>query len=109
MFGCYRKGEANDPETYVAAITATLARYPEDVIISVTHPASGLPVKQNFLPTVKEVFDACEELLGPRKRKAELDRAREKQFAELAEFDRLNPNYDEMMGLKKTQSPKPAF
>jgi hypothetical protein len=46
LLGCYRTGEANDPETYVAAITATLARYSEAIITEVTHPATGLPVAQ---------------------------------------------------------------
>jgi hypothetical protein len=45
----------------VAAITAVLARYPENVMTDVTHPATGLPKKKGWLPTVKEVFDACEE------------------------------------------------
>jgi hypothetical protein len=61
LLGCYRTGEANDPETYVTAIMAVLARYPEQVITDVTHPATGLPKKKGWLPTVKEVFDACEE------------------------------------------------
>lgn len=59
LFGCYRTGDANDPETYVAAITAVLARYPEDIITQVTHPVTGLPHTKNWLPTVKEVADAC--------------------------------------------------
>lgn len=45
----------------MAAITAILARYPEQVITEVTHPATGLPKKKGWLPTVKEVSDACEE------------------------------------------------
>jgi hypothetical protein len=45
----------------VTAIMAVLARYPEQVITDVTHPATGLPKKKGWLPTVKEVFDACEE------------------------------------------------
>lgn len=59
LFGCYRTGDANDPETYVAAITAVLAHYPEDVITQVTHPVTGLPHTKSWLPTVKEVTDAC--------------------------------------------------
>lgn len=59
LFGCYRTGDANDPETYVAAITAVLARYPEDIITQVTHPVTGLPHTKSWLPTVKEVADAC--------------------------------------------------
>ena len=82
MFGCYRKGDANDPETYVAAITATLARYPEDVILKVTHPASGLPIEKNFLPTVAEVYRACEAEMAPRKRDLERRARRDRQLAE---------------------------
>jgi hypothetical protein len=65
LLGCYRTGEANDPETYVAAITAVLAKYPREVITSVTHPVTGLPSKKGWLPTVKEVNDACSEAFTP--------------------------------------------
>jgi hypothetical protein len=59
MFGCYRRGEANDPETYTAAIGAVLSEFDRDVIEYVTDPRSGLPSSCDFLPTVKEVKDAC--------------------------------------------------
>jgi hypothetical protein len=59
LFGCYRTGDANDPQTYVAAVTAVLARFPEDIITQVTHPVTGLPHLKSWLPTVKEVTDAC--------------------------------------------------
>lgn len=88
LFGCYRKGEANDPDTYVAAITAVLSRYPRDVIRTVTHPAKGLPVRTNFLPTVKEVFDACEEIEQPRREAEARKKRTEKQIAERAELER---------------------
>jgi hypothetical protein len=88
MFGCYRKGDANDPDTYVAAITATLARYPEDVIRDVTHPATGLPTKQSFLPTVKEVFDACEAIVQPKREVSARQAQLERQLAERAAWER---------------------
>jgi len=70
----------------VAVITATLARYPEDVIRSVTH-FTGLPFQQDFLPTVREVYLACEAFMEPR-REAEARRQRTaKQLAERAEFE----------------------
>ena len=65
LLGCYRTGDANDPETYIAAITAALARYPEQIITSVTHPVSGLPSKTSWLPTIKEVVDACDAEYAP--------------------------------------------
>jgi hypothetical protein len=89
MFGCFRKGEANDPDTYVAAITATLARFPEEVITAVTHPATGLPTIKSWLPSVKEVFDACNEAWEPIKQTEFRIRNREQQLAARAAFDRI--------------------
>ena len=59
LFGCYRRGDANDPETYTAAITAILSEYSMEVIQHVTDPRTGLARKTNFLPTVQEVDAAC--------------------------------------------------
>ena len=60
MFGCYRKQDANDPEIYVAAVTAILSEYPDSVIETVTDPRTGLPSKIKWLPTVAEVKSECE-------------------------------------------------
>jgi hypothetical protein len=113
MFGCYRKGEANDPETYVAAITANLARYPEDVIRAVTHPASGLPIQTDFLPTVAEVCRACEALMAPRIAAAARERQAEKQRAATTEFERRRntPEQDAYVldGLKRLSADLAAW
>lgn len=65
MFGCYRRGDANDPDTYVAAVAMVLARYSTEIIRSVTDPYSGLPGRKNEsgwsgLPDVADVKEACE-------------------------------------------------
>jgi hypothetical protein len=92
MFGCFRKGDANDPDTYVAAITATLARFPEQVITEVTHPATGLPTRKSWLPSVKEVFDACNDAWEPIKQaQLRTERVR-RQLAERTEWEsRMTP------------------
>jgi hypothetical protein len=78
LLGCYRTGDANDPQVYVAAITAVLARYPEEIITRVSHPVTGLPSKKGWLPTVKEVRDACEHEFEPiREENARLKRIKE--------------------------------
>ena len=61
LFGCYRKADANDPETYTAAITAILAEYEADVIQRVTDPRMGIPRRLKFMPNPAEVADACDE------------------------------------------------
>lgn len=60
MFGCYRKGDANDPVTYVAAIAAVLSEYPADVVQSVTDPRRGIPGKLKWPPNPAEIIDACD-------------------------------------------------
>lgn len=100
LFGCYRKGDANDPETYTAAIAAVLAMFPEAVILRATDPRVGLPSLCDFLPTPKEVKDFCEKEMAP-VRAAEAREARiAKQFAdrEEAEIDRSDrPTYEELI------------
>ena len=59
MFGCFRKGEANDPEIYVAAIIRILQEFSEEVVEHVTSPITGLPRQIDFLPTLREVDQAC--------------------------------------------------
>lgn len=88
LLGCYRTGDANDPETYVAAIAATLARYSEAIITAVTHPVSGLPSKKSWLPTVKEVHDACEELDDANRQQVARERRIAEQLALREEEDR---------------------
>lgn len=61
LFGCYRKGDANDPEVYTAAIAAILSEYPQEVVDYVTDPRTGLPRKLKFMPNPAEVSEACEE------------------------------------------------
>lgn len=74
LLGCYRSGDANDPDIYVRAVTSVLSEYPSEVIKDVCDPRIGLPAKSKWLPTVSEVKDACEAAMVPidRKRREEL-------------------------------------
>lgn len=59
LFGCYRRGDANDPDTYCAAVAATLARFSAEVAEYVTDPRTGIPGTSQWLPSVAEVKSAC--------------------------------------------------
>lgn len=74
--------------TYVAAISAILSRYPENVITEVTHPATGLPSRSNWLPTVKEVTDACEAAIRWQCERDAREQRIQKQLQEREEFER---------------------
>lgn len=76
LFSCYRRDEANEPETYCAAVAAILGDgYSAEVVNYVTDPRTGIPSNIKFLPTIAEVREACDE------RSAYLDRMR--RYAEL--------------------------
>jgi hypothetical protein len=60
LIGCYRAGDAANPEIYAAALIAVLCEYPEEVVAWVTDPRTGLPGRCQWLPTIFEVRSACE-------------------------------------------------
>jgi hypothetical protein len=59
LLGCYRRGDANDPVTYSAAVTAVLIGFPEHVVEYVTDPRTGIPSELEWLPSVAQVKQAC--------------------------------------------------
>jgi hypothetical protein len=65
MLDCWRTGSANSTDTYLTAVAAILARYPDCVIYAVTSPTDGLPVKLTWMPSLKEIKDACEMEMVP--------------------------------------------
>jgi hypothetical protein len=71
LFGCYRRGDANDPETYVAAIGAVLARYDADLIREVTDPNTGIQTTEKhmtFMPQSGELKVYCEGVAARKER-----------------------------------------
>jgi hypothetical protein len=96
LFGQFRKGEANDPVTFAAAIGAVLSQYPEEVIVAATDPRTGLASRTDWLPTSREVRVICEELVRPIQETERRRRDLERQFAD-GEVDRSErPSLAEM-------------
>lgn len=98
LLGCYRTGDANDPEVYIAGVVAVLSRYTVEIIREVTEPATGLPSKSNWLPTIAEIRKECDLLEEREKRKIYLARQLERQFADREKaVDRsVRPSYEEL-------------
>lgn len=47
------------------AFVSVLARYPDSVVIAVTEPATGIPSKLKWPPSIAEVVKACDEAMEP--------------------------------------------
>ncbi len=86
MLGCYRKGEAEDPDTFLTALVSILMGYPESVVIRVTDPRTGIPGSSKFLPTIADVRHECEVAMAPiyreRERVAKAAQAEERERKE---------------------------
>jgi hypothetical protein len=86
LFGCYRRGDANDPERYVAAVAAVLSDYDFDLMKDVTDPRTGICSTEKFMtfmPNAGELKVYCEtqatrkdrlKRLGERRAPARADR-----------------------------------
>lgn len=61
LVGCYRTGDANDPEVYIGAVIAVLSRYPVEIVKAVVDPCSGIPSQIKWLPSIQEIKAACED------------------------------------------------
>lgn len=94
--GCYRTGEANDPEIYVRAIASVLGEYPEQIVRTVCSPRTGIPGKAKWLPNPAEVKSACEEAMRPILRLLEEERLAEECRNSLTGPTRLRMTAEEM-------------
>jgi len=99
LLGCYRKDDAADPETYAGAVAAVLAEYTTDIVRRVTDPRTGLPSRMQWLPSVKEVRDACDELEQRERSIAAAAALQEKQLRERREWlasQQVRPTLDDL-------------
>ena len=92
LFGCFRRGHANDPDTYAAAIAAVLTRFAPEVVAYVTDPRTGLPSRSNWLPTVYEVRLACEERAAEIEWPSRRDALERQQLAERERYEKQRAN-----------------
>lgn len=82
MYDCYRRNDASNADVFLRAATKILARYPDDVIETVTDPERGLPGTLKWPPQPSEVKEACEALMAPQREQAAWDFCALIQFAE---------------------------
>lgn len=89
LLGSCRRGEANDPQIYTAAVIAVLSDYPLEVIRRVVDPRTGLPSRLAYQPSIPELKAACDDIYGPIRRRREWGAGAVKQIQERARIDGL--------------------
>jgi hypothetical protein len=71
LFGSYRRGDANDPDRYVAAIAKVLSSHDTDLIREVTDPETGISATEKFMtfmPNAGELKVYCDAVAARRDR-----------------------------------------
>lgn len=115
LFGQFRSGSANDPETYVAGIAAILSDYPSETMRYITDPRTGIAANPlpdpdtgriwKGLPDPADVKRACEIHYMPtrnliaRKRQAEENQRLRLESEQLEASRPARPSYDELVAL----------
>jgi hypothetical protein len=96
LVGCYRKDDAGDPEVFARAVVAVLMRYPPDVVGQVTEPATGLPSRLKWLPSIAEIVEACDVAMAPILRRRERERLEEERRRALPGPTQPKPTKEEL-------------
>jgi hypothetical protein len=65
-----------DPQVYSSAVVSTLMTWPEEVIIAVTEPATGIPSRIAWLPSIAEIVSACKDAYEPIRARYELEKTK---------------------------------
>jgi hypothetical protein len=65
LFSQFKTDATVEPKTYLVAVIELFSHYSPEVVMTVTHPFTGMASKQNWLPTIFEIRKACDEANAP--------------------------------------------
>ena len=60
ILSAYRRDDFADPEGFILQLLTVLERYPDDIIVDVTNPTSGIQRQCKFPPSIAEIVEACD-------------------------------------------------
>lgn len=60
LFAAYRADQYADAEGFMTSLGAVLEQFPDDVVIYITDPRTGIQRRSKWPPTISEVIDAAE-------------------------------------------------
>lgn len=60
LFSAFRADQYADPDGFLMSLGLVLEQYPDDVIVWVTDPRTGVQRGLKFPPTISEVVEACD-------------------------------------------------
>lgn len=73
IFSGYRKDQFSDPEGYSDSLEMVLGQYPDDVILAITDPRTGVQSRCKWPPTIAEIIEAANGQMQDRARRIRLE------------------------------------
>jgi hypothetical protein len=61
LFTSYRTDQYPDPDAFMASLGLVLEQYPDDVIVYVTDPRTGVQRRCKWPPTIPEIVEALDD------------------------------------------------
>lgn len=68
LYSAYRTDQYADPEGFMASLGLVFSQYPDDVIVYVTDPRTGVQRGKVFPPSIAEIVAACDARLADKER-----------------------------------------
>lgn len=96
IFSAYRADQYSDPEGYMISLGAVLEQYPNEVIVYVTDPKTGVQRNCKWPPTIAEIVSACEQHAGYLARKERFANWGKDSQSSLAAPEENRPTYEEL-------------
>src|SRR5450631_2209684 len=106
LFSAFRSDQYSDPEGYLASLGIVLEQYPDDVILYITDPRTGVQRACKWPPTISEIVEACDRRMQDQARVKRLQNwgknevlALEAPRDERPTYEQLKEKYGDNFGL----------
>ena len=114
MTGFYPQSPASDPTVFLAGLVQLLSGYPSLILENLLSVHSGIPAKFKFLPTISEIREECERIVGPYRYAAEFERGNHELLGappagKKPTLDELKAKHGPNWGFKTTAKAKNEF
>lgn len=107
IFTAYRTDQYPDPDGYMVSLGAVLEQYPDDVVMYVSDPRTGIQRASKWPPTINEIVSALDTRVADLRRKERFENWGKNEPAliepprrERLSLDELKAKYGENWGLR---------
>ncbi len=96
IFSAYRTDQYSDPQGYMTSLGAVLEQYPNDVIVHVSDPRTGVQRGCKWPPTISEIVEACDNRVAELEQNHRFETWGQRNELALPAPEHPKPTYDDL-------------